>query len=81
MIKPKNEKFNTSSENSQNFFPGDIVMPEYLLKDILTYGTADRIKLAIAEKLSEAAKEGYRYIDRIPANSTESIMVFIKIDK
>jgi hypothetical protein len=58
--------------------PDDVVIGEgrYVLKTLQTSGTVDSVKTALAAKLSEAEKAGYRYVDRIPANQTESVLVF-----
>jgi hypothetical protein len=58
--------------------PGDVQLSRYLLKEMQTFGSMEQIKLAISERLSAAEKAGYRYVDRIPANQTESIMIFEK---
>jgi hypothetical protein len=62
--------------------PGDlatVTASNYILKPVNTNGPLEVVMFAIAERLACAEKAGYRYIDRIPANNTESIMIFEKI--
>lgn len=86
MIKIKNQNPNQPPRNLESkgddhlMFPGDIIVADYILKEISTCGTMENFAITLAEKLSQAAKSGYKYVDRIPANSTESIMIFTKID-
>ena len=61
---------------------GDVISGQesrYILKPVTTNGPLAVVMFAIAERLTVAEKAGYRYIDRIPASSTESIMIFEKV--
>ena len=61
---------------------GDVISGQesrYILKPVTTNGPLAVVMFAIAERLSVAEKAGYRYIDRIPASSTESVMIFERI--
>jgi hypothetical protein len=61
---------------------GDVISGEssrYILKPVTICGPLEVVMFAIAERLSAAEKSGYKYIDRIPSSSTESIMIFERI--
>ena len=86
MIKRKNpESDNKVGDSKAPVLPpddptthGGIIVGEgrYILKTLQTAGPAARTEMALAALLGEAAKSGYRYIDRIPANQTENILIF-----
>ena len=61
---------------------GDVVSGEtsrYLLKPVDTRGPMPVVLAAIARRLSESEQGGYRYVNQIPANSGEAVMVFERI--
>lgn len=61
---------------------GDVVSGQesrYILKPVTTCGPLTVVLFGIAERLSTAEKAGYRFIQTIPANSGEAVMVFEKI--
>lgn len=94
MIKNRNEKQqerkqtieNSQSVNSELLkikkvqdFPGDVIVGNYVLKSFVSVGTVDQVKTTIAAKISEGILSGHKLIDRIPANHSESILVFERI--
>jgi hypothetical protein len=92
MIKNRNERqqerqptLTHALKNSEQLKPvistfGDVVADIYTVKEICTCDTAARVSLSIANKLNEASRAGYRYVDRVQANASESVLIFIKVD-
>jgi len=61
---------------------GDVVAGQssrYILKPVDTRGPMPVVLAAIARRLSESEQGGYRYVNQIPANSGEAVMVFERI--
>jgi len=89
MIKQNYHKNQQPAANVVNFqkpqqaaVAGDVVAGEtsrYILKPVTISGPLPVVLFSLAERLTVAEKAGYRYIDRIPASSTESIMIFEKV--
>jgi hypothetical protein len=69
----------TSPEKKTNQKPGDVISDRYILKELSPCGSLEAFKLSIASKLNEAEKAGYRFVDRIPVNQTESILIFERV--
>lgn len=78
----KAEPEKKATTQQEVFEATDIIVAdgEYLLKPLQHCGTLDSVASSIAKRLAKARKGGYRYIDRIPANAQESVLIFEKID-
>lgn len=78
---PKSAQKQTATIQQDTFDPTDIIVAdgEYLLKPLSHCGTLDSVSSSIAKRLATARKLGYKYLDRIPANTQESVLIFTKL--